>query len=272
MPTPTDFPSLSPPEFHLFQRLVLERLGIRLSDGKQALVAGRLQSRLRLLGLRSYKEYLDHVRDPAHAEELQHALDRLTTNETSFFREADHFQILKEYVQSLRPLPVPFRAWSGAASSGEEAYTIAMVLDELIPSGIFEITGTDISTRVLEKARMGVYSMERAAQIPMTYLKRCCEKGTGAAEGTLRIQSRLRSKAQFIHANLTERIPALGPFDVIFLRNVLIYFDPDMKRKVVENVLTRLKPEGLLILGHSESLHGITDKVRMIRTTVYVHA
>lgn len=272
MPANPDFASLTPPEFHLFQRLVQERLGIRLSEGKQALVAGRLQSRLRLLGMRTYKEYLDHLRNPAHADELQHALDRLTTNETSFFREADHFQILKEYVQSLRPLPIPFRIWSGAASSGEEAYTMAMVLDELIPSGVFEITGTDISTRVLEKARAGIYPIERAAQIPMAHLKRCCEKGTGEAKGTLRIQARLRAKTQFIHANLTERLPSLGPFDVIFLRNVLIYFDPDIKRKVVENMLTRLKPEGLLILGHSESLHGITDKVRMVRTTVYVHA
>ncbi len=267
-----ELPTLHDAEFQLFRRLVQDRLGIHLSDGKQALVAGRLMSRIRLLGMRSYKDYLDHVRDPRNSEELQHALDRLTTNETSFFREADHFQILKDYVRSLRPLPVPFRIWSGAASSGEEAYTMAMVLDEIIPSGVFEITGTDISTRVLDKARSGVYPIERAEQIPQIYLKHCCQRGTGPAEGTLRIQTRLRSKVQFIHANLTEKLPAIGPFDVIFLRNVLIYFDAEIKRRVVESAMTKLKPNGLLIVGHSESLHGVTDKVRVVRPTVYVHA
>lgn len=265
-------PSLQEAEFHLFRKLVQERLGIRLAEGKQALVAGRLISRLRLLGMRSFKEYLDHVRHPDHAGELQHALDRLTTNETSFFRESDHFQTLQAYVRKLRPLPVPFRIWSGAASSGEEAYTMAMVLDEVIPSGQFEILGTDISTRVLDKARAGVYPLERAAQIPQAFLKRCCQRGMGPAEGTLRIQARLRAKVHFLHANLTQTLPPMGPFDVIFLRNVLIYFDPETKRQVVERALERLKPDGILVVGHSESLHGCTPRVRVLQPTVYAHA
>jgi chemotaxis protein methyltransferase CheR len=262
-------PSLSDGEYARFQSLVLRETGITLSDQKKALVVGRLGSRLRNRRIATFSEYYRILQDPAEADELQAAIDLITTNETSFFREADHFQILRNHLHSLRPVPFPFRVWSAASSSGEEAYTLAMVLSDELGSADWRVVGTDISTRVLERARKAIYPMERAATIPKEFLQRFCLKGQGRHEGLFLIQRSLRERVSFHQANLCQALPRLGPFDVAFLRNVLIYFDVVQKRLVVDAVRSQLKPGGLLIVGHSESLTGISEGLIQLRPTVY---
>jgi chemotaxis protein methyltransferase CheR len=261
--------SITDAEFVCFQRLVLQATGITLSDQKKALVVGRLGSRLRNRKVDSFSAYYKLLQDPGEGDEVQAAIDLITTNETSFFREADHFQVLRDYIHSLRPVPFPFRVWSAASSSGEEAYTIAMVLADLLGASEWEILGTDISTRVLEQARKGLYPLERAAVIPQDFLRRFCLKGQDRHEGLFLMGRQLRDRVTFRQANLCGVLPRLGPFDVAFLRNVLIYFDVPQKRRVVEAVIAQLKPDGMLIVGHSESLTGICEGLVAVRPTVY---
>jgi chemotaxis protein methyltransferase CheR len=248
---------------------VREETGITLSDQKKALVVGRLSSRLRSRKIDTFAEYYKILQDPDEGDELQAAIDLITTNETSFFREADHFQVLRDYLKSLRPVPFPFRVWSAASSSGEEAYTLAMVLSDCLASAEWQVVGTDISTRVLERARRAIYPLERAATIPKDFLHRYCLKGQGKHEGMFLMNRQIRGRVTFSQANLCQPLPRLGPFDVAFLRNVLIYFDTAQKRRVVEAVMAQLKPKGLLIVGHSESLTGISDGLSQLRPTVY---
>jgi chemotaxis protein methyltransferase CheR len=262
-------PAITDTEFAQFQGLLRDITGIHLTEFKKTLLVARLASRLRIRKIRSFAEYFKLLRDPQERSELQMAIDHLTTNETFFFREPDHFQILKDFIAGLRPVPLPFRVWSAASSSGEEAYSVAMVLADVLGSAPWEVMGSDVSTRVLERAQAGLYSMERNDGIPKDYLHRFCLKGQGAQEGKLLIGRQLRERVQFAHINLNGPIPELGRFDVIFLRNILIYFQNDQKRKVVEAILPRLQRHGLLIVGHSENLMGITDRVRPVRPTVY---
>lgn len=256
-------------EFARFRSLVLKETGISLSDQKKALIVGRLSSRLRARKINTFSEYYKILQDAAEGDELQAAIDLITTNETSFFREADHFTTLREHLQSLRPVPFPFRVWSAASSSGEEAYTLAMVLSDYLKHAEWEVVGTDISTRVLDRARRGIYPMERAAAIPKEFLHRFCLKGVGRHEGLFLINRQLRERVSFVQANLCQQLPRLGPFDVALLRNVLIYFDPVQKRRVVEAVMGQVKPGGLLIVGHSESLTGLSEGLVQLRPTVY---
>jgi chemotaxis protein methyltransferase CheR len=269
LPLNGGFAPITDAEFVRFQRLVLQATGITLSDQKKALVVGRLGSRLRHRKVGSFTAYYKLLQDPSEGDELQAAIDLITTNETSFFREAEHFKVLENYIQSLRPVPFPFRVWSAASSSGEEAYTIAMVLADVLGSAEWNVFGTDISTRVLERARKGLYPMERAATIPKDYLRRFCLKGQDRHEGLFLMSRQLRDRVSFAQANLCRPLPRFGPFDVAFLRNVLIYFDVPQKRIVVESVINQLKPGGLLIVGHSENLTGIREGLTVLRPTVY---
>lgn len=266
---PAAFSPITDQEFARFQKLVLQATGITLSDQKRALVVGRLGSRLRFRKVESFSAYYQMLQDPSESDELQAAIDLITTNETSFFREVDHFRELANHVQGLRPIPHPFRVWSAASSSGEEAYTIAMVLADLLGSTEWQVLGTDISTRVLDRARKGLYPMERASTIPPAFLKQYCLKGQNRHEGLFLMSRQLRDRVNFVQANLCQPLPRLGPFDVAFLRNVLIYFSLVQKRQVVEAVRAQVKPGGLLIVGHSESLTGICENLVPLRPTVY---
>lgn len=258
---------ITPGEFAQFKRLIFDIAGITLTEAKQVLLAGRLFKRVKHFGFGSYSDYYRHVSQPAHQDELQVMVDLLTTNETYFFREAQHFEFLKHCAQ--QHTGGTFRVWSAAASSGEEAYSIAMVLADTMASGAWEVVGTDISTRVLDKARNGHYSMERTQGIPDRFLKQHCLKGIGEHAGTLLIRRTLRERVRFVHGNLLQPRRDLGSFDVIFLRNVMIYFEMDTKRKVVANLIPFLKPGGRLIVGHSESLNGITDRLAAVQPTIY---
>jgi len=256
-------------EFIQFQRFIYEAAGITLSPAKKALVAGRLAKRVDSCKAGSYGNYFRLLASGTRPEEVQLAVDLLTTNETYFFREPKHFAVLRELVATERQAARPFRVWSAASSTGEEAYSVAMVLAEGLPAGNWEVVGSDISRRVLERARLGHYPMERARHIPPPMLKRYCLKGVGKHSGTLLVSRELRSQVRFEPVNLNAPLPSLGPFDVVFLRNVMIYFNEETKRQVIGRVLKQIKPAGHLLVGHSESLHGLTDGVKAVSPAVY---
>jgi chemotaxis protein methyltransferase CheR len=263
------FTTISDQEFSCFQRFIYEAAGITLSSAKKALVCGRLSKRLQQRNLRSYAEYFQLLSRADEAAEVQTAVDLLTTNETYFFREPKHFEVLRQQALSARGNNRGFRVWSAACSSGEEPYSIAMVLADVLDGQPWELLGSDLSTRVLQKARVGHYPVSRAKQVPAAYLRRFCLKGTGEHDGTLLIDKSLRSRVQLMQINLNMRLPQLGTFDVIFLRNVMIYFNAETKRQVVARILSLLKPGGYFLIGHSESLNDISTAVDQVAPSVY---
>lgn len=261
---------LTDAEFAQFQRFIFDSAGITMSGAKKALVGGRLARRLDACGLSSYSAYLRLLQGGQAAAEVQAAVDLLTTNETYFFREPKHFDLLRERATAARGRSQPFRVWSAASASGEEAYSSAMVLADCLGAGSpWEVFGSDISTRVLEQARAGHYRMERATHVPPDYLRRFCLKGQGAQSGTMLVDRALRARVAFARINLNEELPEVGKFDLIFLRNVMIYFNAATKRDVVDRLVHALKPDGLLCIGHAETLHDITDSVVALAPSIY---
>jgi len=261
--------ALTDGEFLRFQRFIHTAAGITLSGSKKALVAGRLAKRVAHHGLQSFGSYLDMLSSERGAPEVQTAVDLLTTNETYFFREAKHFDVLRDEATAARERRRPLRVWSAACSSGEEVYSIAMVLDDVMGSAPWELLGSDISSRVLQRARSGHYPVERTQHIPPQYLKRYCLRGTGEQQGTLLVERTLRQRVSFEQINLNEPLPRSAPFDVIFLRNVMIYFNAETKRAVVARLLDQLHPGGVFCIGHSETLNDISDAVRQVAPSVY---
>jgi len=256
-------------EFSLFQQLVYQRAGISLSPAKKILLVGRLSKRLAHYGFDSFTDYYRLLTSGTQPEEVQQFVDLITTNETYFYREPLHFDFLRDKILRDWPRGAPFRIWSGACSSGEEPYTMAMVLAEHLSRSQWEVFASDISRTVLARAAAGLYPLERTEGIPPGFLRKYCLKGVRSQQGKLLVAPELRERVRFAHLNLTERIAGVGLFDVIFLRNVMIYFDADTKRKVVENMLPSLKPDGYFIVGHSESLTGLTDRLVPLRPTIY---
>ena len=261
--------TISDNEFGLFQRFIYDAAGITLSSAKKALVCGRLAKRLQACNLGSYSEYFKLLTSGQNGAEVQTAVDLLTTNETYFFREPKHFELLREAALAARNKAQPFRVWSAASSTGEEAYSIAMVLADTLGDAAWEVTGSDISTRVLQRARQAHYPMERCRQIPQTYLKRFCLRGIDEQQGTLLVDRTLRSRVQFMQVNLNTTLPRLAAFDVIFLRNVMIYFNGDTKRQVVARLIEQLKPGGFFCIGHSESLNDISTALQQVAPSIY---
>jgi chemotaxis protein methyltransferase CheR len=269
-------------EFNLFRKLVDREAGIHLSDSKRALLVGRLTRRLRELGLTSFSAYYRRVteEDPA---ELTHMLDRVSTNETHFFREPRQFEFLRETVVPQWVLAAStgrrtkhLRVWSAACSTGEEPYSLAMTLLDCLlahPGWELEILASDISTRVLRRAEDAVWPIDKAKEIPAPLLRRYMLRGTRSREGQMKAGPLLRSAVRFARNNLNSaRFAVTGPFDLIFCRNVLIYFDTETKRRVVQRLLDLLAPDGYLFLGHAESLMGLSDRVQSVGPTVYVLA
>lgn len=261
--------ALTEPEFRQFQTMIYGIAGISLSDTKMSLVSGRLARRIQHYKLASYAEYFQLLTSAKVPTEMQVAIDLLTTNETYFFREPKHFDFLRDTI--LPPLKGtrPVRIWSGASSSGEEIYTIAMVLADVLREQPWDIVGSDISSRVLDQARLGHYPIERAEDIPQKYLQKYCLKGVGAQDGTFLIDKSLREHTKFIQINLNATLPQMDMFDVIFLRNVMIYFDMKTKQQVVARMLPMLRSGGYFIVSHSESLNGISSGVKLISPSIY---
>lgn len=256
-------------EFLWIKDYLYKHAGIVLNEGKQALVTGRLDKRLRYHGLSCYSEYFRLFGKPGFEQETSMAIDLLTTNETYFFREAKHFEFLKNEFFPQCNTGRPIRAWSAASSSGEEAYTLAMILAEHAKNSQWEIIGTDISTRILEKARKGLYSLNAAEKIPLPLLKKYCLKGSGEFDGFLLIDAALRNHVKFQYANLIDKLPDLGSFDLIFLRNVMIYFDMPTKQKLISRIQNFLRPGGYFFVSHSESLNGMQCDLQMIAPSIY---
>lgn len=259
-------------EFSLFQKLIYKIAGISLSDAKKVLLVGRLGRRLKHYNFGNFTQYYRYLAAGDNPEELQTMVDLLTTNETYFFREPQHFDFLREQALKAPRGGSTFRIWSGASSTGEEGYSMAMTLAENLKDSPWEVFGSDISLTVLAKAKAGLYSLERTDGIPPAYMRKYCLKGVRSQEGKFLISPDLKQHVTFSQVNLTKTITGVGEFDVIFLRNVMIYFDPETKRKVVENMLPFLKPHGFFIVGHSESLNGISNQVQAVRPTIYKRA
>lgn len=267
--------TLSEAAFQRVSRMFERVSGIRLTAAKHALVVSRLQRLALEADEPSLDRFVERLDGGDLAEEwTQRAVDRLTTNETYFFREPDHFEHFDRWM-SQRPKK-SWRVWSGASSTGEEIYSIAMVMAERLgvgPDADWQILGTDLSTAVLAQARTGLYSMHRTDGIPKALLKHWCLRGHGPHEGQLLVDRRLRDRTRFEPLNLMQPIPeGIGRFDVIWLRNVLIYFDPESKAQIVRRVIGRLAPDGVLYTGHSESLANLGLPLRSIGPAVYVHA
>jgi chemotaxis protein methyltransferase CheR len=264
-----DIPSITDHEFTQFQKLIYKIAGINMSPIKKPLVMGRLAKRVNQHCLSSYGEYFKLLASGSHPQELQMAVDLLTTNETYFFREPKHFDFLQRNILPSHNRTTPFRVWSAACSSGQEPYSIAMILANYLGQRPWEIIASDISTRVLDKARNGHYPLEQIEHIPKQLLSRYCLKGIGAQQGTFLIDKSIRNRIKFSQINLNEPLPPMEKLDLIFLRNVMIYFNAATKRQVTQRLAETLKPGGHLFIGHSESLNGIYDELKTIAPAIY---
>ncbi len=263
-------PVLSDTEFGLLRDWVYAQAGISMSSSKKPLMMSRLLKRLNHHGLPTFGEYHRMLTNGSSREEPQIAIDLLTTNETYFFREPKHFDFLRQQAIRTRRPGASYRVWSAACSSGEEPWSIAMTLAELLPDSPWEIAASDLSTRVLDRARSAHYALERAEHIPRPLLVKYCLRGVGSQDGTFCIVPELRQRVHFQQVNLISKLPDVGTFDLIFLRNVLIYFDLETKAQVVRRLCAALRPGGYFFCGHSESLHGMELPLSAIQPAIYV--
>ncbi|MFP4329959.1 MAG: CheR family methyltransferase [Alkalispirochaetaceae bacterium] len=271
---------LTDKQFGRLQHFIESELGIRMPPVKKVMLESRLQKRLRLLQLQDFEVYLDLAfSEKERAGELIHLIDLVTTNKTDFFREADHFEILKGrllpymYLQQGIGRGQPLQVWSAASSTGEEPYTLAIVLAEFARenSGFnFHILGTDISTRVLEAGRKAIYPEERIAPIADELRKRYLLRSKDSEKRLVRIRPALRKHVSFQRQNLMDdRYEIRGSFDIVFCRNVIIYFERPNQQRILTRLVRYLKPGGYLFLGHSETLAGMNLNLTSVAPTVY---
>lgn len=270
----TDY-ALTEADFKRISDMVYKYCGINLHDGKMELVRARIAKRLRANGCNSASEYIDRVLADTSGEEFAVLIDAMSTNLTSFFRESDHFNHLTG--KFLPPLIAKrrnrrIRCWSAGCSSGEEPYTLAMVLQETFKDkGTWDIKilATDISTQVLRAARRGIYSPERLKNVPVPMRGQYFEEVQSGGEKMFQVTNSLREMIAFNRLNLMEKWPFSGPFDFIFCRNVMIYFDKPTQERLVNRYYDCLEPGGLLFTGHSESLTGISHRFKYVEPTIY---
>lgn len=261
--------TLSSDQFKLIQRLLESHTGISLGEHKRVMVESRLLNRLKVNNCENFEQYLNLLAANTSEEEIAYFVDRLTTHETRFFREQHQFQQLKELLQQQRKKGV-LRAWSAACSTGEEAYALAMTLDDLLGRSNWSLLGSDVSSLAVEEAKLCQYPLDAAEKIPSEYRKQYCLKGVGECEGHFTICQDIRRFCRFTQRNLLD-MPKTEPdkFDVVFLRNVLIYFSPAKQRQIIENVLAHTEEGGLVFLGHSENLLKNHPKMTMLQNCIY---
>jgi chemotaxis protein methyltransferase CheR len=261
--------AFTPADFERIRQLIHARAGIALGGGKQEMVYSRLSRRLRALSLTSFADYLTHLQTHGDGAEWELFTNALTTNLTSFFREDHHFPMLAEHA---RGRGGPLKVWCNASSTGEEPYSIAITLCEAFDSlrPPVSILATDIDTKVLQDASDGVYPIERVAELSEARRKRFFLRGKGELSGKVRIRPELRSLIEFRPLNLLANDWAVkGPLDVIFCRNVMIYFDKPTQRRILERFVPLMKPDALLFSGHSENVSFVTDLFKLKKKTVY---
>jgi len=270
-------PVLGQAEFQFLRGFVLQQCGIALGEHKHQLVQGRLLRRLRALGLNNFESYCELLRRDPNAE-LGELASAISTNVTAFFREVHHYdllvsELLPRWLQERRREGDRLRIWSAGCSTGEEPYALAMVLAEALEQHSCKvdakILATDLSPQALETARQGVYPLERIAGISAERCRRWMLRGAGEYEGLASVHPRLRELVSIQPLNLLHEWPMRGPFDAIFCRNVVIYFDQPTKQRLFRRYAELLPAGGYLFLGHSESLHGINDEFELIGRTVY---
>ncbi|MCC6508266.1 MAG: hypothetical protein IT423_04115 [Pirellulaceae bacterium] len=271
--------SLAPKQFKLIQNLIYQHAGIALPDSKQTMVQGRLAKRLRALKLDSYDQYISHLEKDNGGQEQIEFINCLTTNKTDFFRENHHFRFLSDtLLPELKPAleggSQKLRIWSAACSTGEEPYSIAMTLRESLRDSVdMCILASDIDTAVLERCQAGCYPADRVVDVPKYLLHRYFDKQkdhSDEANCQWRVKNSLRDMIRFRRINFQDsQWPIQTKFDVIFCRNVMIYFDTETQRKLVERFASYLQPEGHLIIGHSETLSGINNNFELVGNTVY---
>jgi chemotaxis protein methyltransferase CheR len=272
--------AMSPKEFGLLSDFIVNHCGIKMPPAKKIMLESRLQKRLRSLSMGSFREYCDFVLDSDEGSgELVHMIDCVTTNKTDFFREPVHFQVLSENAlidfmnESSETGRKKFTVWSAGCSSGEEPYTLAIVLNEFAsqhPGFDYSILATDISTRVLEKARLGIYDQHLVAGIPLVLKQKYFLRSKDRSKGLVRVASDLRSSISFQRLNLMDDHFMLPePVDAIFCRNVIIYFERFTQQKLLAKLCRSLKTGGYLFLGHSETIHGFELPLIRISSTIY---
>jgi chemotaxis protein methyltransferase CheR len=262
---------LNDSEYKKLADIVYNCAGINLGDNKKELVHARLSKILRKRKITGFQEYLSILRADTTGDELVSLLDAISTNVTHFFREKEHFNFL---IENICPEKCNnnFRFWSAGCSSGEEPYTIAITLREYLlktTSSIPQILATDLSTKVLGKAIAGVYPMKAVENLDMSMVRKYFLKGSGKAAGNIKVKKDISKMVRFERLNLIEPIPFKQEFDVIFCRNVMIYFDNETRQKIVDGFYNSLKSDGYLIIGHSESLNGIKHPFKYIKPTIY---
>lgn len=257
-------------EFELFRQYIYEQAGINLTTAKKIMVGSRLSKRLIHYNLNNFHDYFKlatNINDPT---ENQIMLDLITTNETYFFREPKHFDYFTQNILTKWDKG-HFRVWSAASSSGEEAYSLAMLLADKAGLKTWDILGTDLNCNVLRQATEAVYPLERTELLTQHFLQKYCLKGVRSQEGSFKINNKVSQYVNFKQLNLMKELPNnMGNFDVIFLRNVLIYFDEPTKKRVVEKIISKLRKGGHFFISHSETLARITDKLQMIQPSIYV--
>ncbi len=265
--------TLTDQEFQQFQTLIYDHVGIKLDAPKKSLLTSRLGKRLRELELSSYQAYFDRVSSKGGEEELIRLVDLVSTNKTDFFREPVHFDFLCEQVLPQLESTRTIRIWSSASSSGEEPYTIAMTLFDALPdltSWDVKVLASDISTRVLAKAASGIYEEERVSQLPKDIIRRHFLRGKGEQAGKLKVRKQLSEMIAFRRINLmAPAFPIRTPLDVIFCRNVMIYFDRPTQATLMGKFYRYLRPGGYLFIGHSESLQWIEHQFDYVKPTIY---
>ncbi|BBD79418.1 CheR family methyltransferase [Aerosticca soli] len=270
-------PTLNDAEFAFLREFVYRHCGIALGEQKRQLVQGRLQRRLRALGLKDFSAYCALLQQDPEAE-LGELASAISTNVTAFFREAHHFELLERellprWLEHKQRTGERLRLWSAGCATGEEPYSLAMVLIEALErtgsTVDAKILATDLSPQALATARAGVYPLERLAGVSEERRRRWFLRGEGANEGYASVHPKLRERVSILPLNLLHEWPMQGPFDAIFCRNVVIYFDQPTKRRLFERFCALLPVGGYLFLGHSESLHGLSEAFELVGRTVY---
>lgn len=264
---------MTPAELAAYQKLLFDQTGIVLQDSKRALVEARVSQRLRALGMKSFGDYLELLRQDRSGAELVQLIDAVSTNITHFFREDEHFSFLADAVETwLKAGANRLRVWSAACSTGEEPYSIAMTLADVVGGRNVDlrILATDISTRVLAEAQAGIYPEARLASVPAARRRTCFTRKELAEEALFEVKPELRRLVMFRRLNFkTMPYPIRGVFDVIFCRNAMIYFDRTQRERMIREFARLLKPGGYLLVGHAETLVGMSDCFRVIRPSIY---
>lgn len=266
--------SFSDRDFERVRKVVYDHAGIYLAESKQNLVYNRLARRLRALGFGDFQSYLDYVEGVGGEEEFTHLINAITTNLTFFFREVHHFEFLQ---QELFPMLIKknadtrkVRIWSAGCSTGEEPYSLAICVKESFPVGWdVRVDASDLDTNVIETGKTGIYNINALKGVSPERVKRWFLRGSGANAGMVKVKPELKEVIRFQQVNLMNDWPWMEPFDIIFCRNVVIYFDKPTQQRLFSRYYQHLKPDGHLFIGHSESLYKVSDQFKLLGKTIY---